>query len=150
MSPHLGGIETFEENAATDIDGSITWIAYGISPVLRFIKYEKSGVLIPHYDSPFIYNKNYRTLKSVVIYLTEPKNDEGATRFINDINFNVPLSKRNLEDKTEVAKNEDVILRVSPDLGSALVFNHRILHDSEPVITGKCIIRADIIYRRVA
>jgi NAD+ synthetase len=134
----------------TDWGNYPVWRAVGVSPVMRFIKYTEGGLLVPHYDAPFDYHDGKRTLMSLVLYLTDNTRAEGgATRFIRDPQFGMPLDERNLDDWTRYAKPEDVLLRVKPRAGSALVFDHRLLHDSEPLLGGvKIIMRTDIIFER--
>lgn len=75
-----------------------TWYPVGFSPMLRFMRYESGGQHYAHYDAGFIYpDDNYRTLQSVVIYLTTNK-EGGATRFIEDNQFYLPIWERDHQD----------------------------------------------------
>ena len=123
------------------------WSPYAISPMWRFMKYEKGGKHYAHYDAGFIYpSSEYRTLQSVVIYLTD-SNNGGATRFIRD-NQTTSVWERNHLDWTREVKEEEVIARVYPKEGSILVFDHRMCHDVEEYTgeTSRIIVRTDIIY----
>lgn len=112
----------------------------GVSPLLRFIKYKKDGFLLPHYDSSFPISENQKTLKSLVIYLTD--NVDGRTRFIKpkDNSKNDWSNPPSLEEIIEINHHKK---------GSFLSFDHDTLHDSEICSTEKIIIRTDLVYEKV-
>jgi len=121
------------------------------SPMMRFMRYEKSGQHYAHYDAGYIYkNDNYRTLMSYVIYLTDCK-EGGSTRFIQDNQQDIPIWEREHGDWTKEASIDDVIYSVKPKKGSILLFDHRICHDVEQYMgnTPRIIIRGDIIFEAV-
>lgn len=148
------------ETTNTDWDGTTSWSAIGINPLLRFIKYTDGGYLVPHYDAPYVADEFERTLASVVIYLDGNTDDngnvvgkDGETRFLKDSQYGTPVGERDLEDKAEPASDEDVIRSISPEAGDAIIFDHRILHESHAfraLVEGaeKNILRTDIMYRR--
>lgn len=142
----------FTDADNTDWDGHEVWEPIGISPLLRFIKYTDGGWLVVHYDAPYVESDEVRTLQSVVIYLDQTETLQGgATRYMEDPQAGIPIAQRNLNDQTRQASEEEVRLRFSPEHGTAVVFDHRLLHDAEKV-TGegnKIIIRTDIMYRKV-
>ena len=75
----------------------------------------------------------------------------GATRFLRDPQSELPYAERDFSDWTRLAQPEEVLASVNGEAGDALIFNHRILHDSEP-LTGagsKTVLRTDIIFERV-
>jgi len=115
------------------------------------MKYERGGQHFAHYDAGFIYpDDNYRTLQSIVIYLTTV-NCGGATRFIQDSQQNIPIWERNHLDWTREAASSEVLAISQPQAGSILVFDHRECHDVE-IYSGehpRIVIRGDIIYRSV-
>lgn len=134
----------------TDFDDHEIWEPIGVSPLLRFIKYEDGGWLVVHYDAPYIESDEIRTLQSFVIYL-EDTIEGGATRYLNDPQAHLPITERDLSDQKRAADEDEVKIRFAPANGSAVVFDHRLLHDAEKV-TGegnKIIIRTDIMYRKV-
>jgi NAD+ synthetase len=147
---HVGNPRIMNAYTPTDWDGTRVWRAVGVSPLLRFIRYEQGGLLVPHYDGPFIYHEGKRTLVSVIVYIDSGVKGTGATRFIKDPQSNLPVSERNLDDWTRCAFEEEVLSKVSPDPGTCLVFDHRLLHDSEAYSgsTDKVILRTDIIFER--
>ena len=104
-----------------------------------------------HYDAGYFYDDtDYRTLKSMVIYLTT--NETCATRFINDKNETVPVWLRNHSDWSRKTRENEVVLKSKPVAGRALIFDHRLCHDVEEY-DGKegsrIIIRGDIIYKKI-
>lgn len=123
------------------------FIACAVSPLLRFMKYEKGGTHFPHYDAGFIYpDESKRTLKSMVIYLTTNKGC--ATRFIKDKQNNIPIWKRNHDDWNRTPKNSEIIAKSDSVQGNVLIFNHRLCHDVEKYLGDgpRIIIRGDIVY----
>lgn len=143
---------TCDENTLTDWwQGDKTrteWEPVAFSPMLRFMRYEKAGEHYAHYDAGFIYpNDNYRSLKSVVIYLTT--NTSGETRFIEDDQTG-PVWDRNHDDfikRTEIGK---AIAASVPEAGNILIFDHRMCHDVAEYKGdegSRIIIRGDIVYK---
>lgn len=131
----------------TDHDNYNNWIFSGINPLLRFIHYKNSGFLIPHYDAPFIKNNNERTLSTMVIYLTD--NEDGHTRFLKDSQLLKPIHERDFSDQFYSPEKEDILLSIKPKKGDALIFDHRLLHDSQSVNDNhKVIIRTDLLFKR--
>lgn len=127
------------------------WRAVGLSPVLRFMRYERGGEHNTHYDAGYDYgfHAGRRTLLSVVWYLTTcPPSLGGCTRFIEDGQGNIPTYKRNHDDWTRRALEDEVLLSVSPVMGHALVFPHRAAHDVQAWNgdTPRIIIRGDVVF----
>jgi NAD+ synthetase len=124
-----------------DYDGCKVWRPIGINPYFRFIRYLDKDNLVPHYDSPTVFNDTTKTLRSVVIYLTT--NKTGQTCFIKE---------REQADYKDWAMSEtqtDILETIPCVKGSALVFNHRLLHSSHQIEDEeKIIIRTDIIYEK--
>lgn len=140
----------FDKNAATDTDKSNIWRPIGISPLFRYIKYTSGGLLVPHYDAPYIYSNKQRTLMSLVIYLDAKGVTGGETRFIKDKQVKLPFDERNFNDWTRFAKEDEILFEIVPKAGAAISFDHRILHDSSK-INGKgqkVIMRTDIVFTR--
>lgn len=145
--------EFFPYHFPTDIDDHEVWRPVGISPLLRFVRYENNGGLVPHYDAPYVENDHTRTLKSLIIYLDDdPHIDGGETRFLYDSQAATPVPARNLNDGLELLPRDTPQIRhsVKPTPGMGLIFPHRIWHDSAPVIGEgvKTILRTDIMYTK--
>ena len=151
IAPHIPRVRLMNDDTPTDFDDHPVWRAAGVAPLMRFIRYKQSGALIPHYDSTHILNGQKRTLMSVVLYVSAPTaGGGGETRFINDPQQGVARHQKDYSDWTRLAQEDDILLPVKPQTGSALIFDHRLLHDSAP-ITGageKIIIRTDLEYLR--
>lgn len=142
----------FDERDSTDWDGHPIWRPIGVNPLLRFISYEQQGLLVPHYDAPYIESDSRRTLVTVVIYLHADKElIGGATRFIRDPQHQLPLADRDYADRDEFAREDEITCSVSPTPGQALLFDHRLLHDSEPLSGSgrKVICRTDVLFEKV-
>lgn len=153
IKPVVPVVRVMDDDTPTDWNGDPVWRAIGINPLMRFIRYTSGGLLVPHYDAPYDYRAGKRTLMSFVLYLTDNgAADGGATRFIKDPQSSLPLSQRIYEDWHwgRLATKEDVRAVVRPQSGSALVFDHRLLHDSEELhgSTPKVIIRTDVVFER--
>lgn len=138
----------FDEMSPVDYDNHPEWKPVGINPLMRFIQYRDGGELVTHYDAPFIQDEKTRSLMTLVIYLSD--NETGATRFIKDPQIDKPQREYDYSDWTSPARDDQVIIAIKPRKCGALMFGHRILHDSQPVINEtKTIIRTDIMFRKV-
>jgi hypothetical protein len=137
----------FDSSEHSDWDGHPCWQPEAVNPLLRFIRYEPgSGELVAHYDAPYVESTRRKTLLTFLIYLSD-NTDEGKTRFLKDPQEALPFEQRNFDDHTSVGKDSDVFLAVSPRAGDALIFEHRLLHDSSPIRLGpeKLVLRTDLI-----
>ncbi len=144
-------VEFIAPGSSVDAAGCTVWRAAGVSPLFRFIKYTEDGILVPHYDAPFDFGDGRRTLKSMIVYLTDGSSG-GATRFVRDPQQNIAPAERKYDDWTRTAREDEILLSLAPAAGSALVFNHRVLHDSAPAgkkAAQKVVMRADIVYEKV-
>lgn len=145
-------LRTMRADTPTDWEGSRVWRAVGINPLLRFIQYRQGGLLIPHYDAPYEAPDGRRTLMSVLLYLADAtlEADRGATRLLIDPQRNRPLSERDFTDWPSPGPSNSprVLVRVLPRAGSALVLDHRILHDadSHEGDSPKLLLRTDILF----
>lgn len=151
ISAFLPEVKRCDDTTNTDWDGHEEWIPVGVNPLLRFIKYTDGGHLIPHYDAPYVASDDERTLTSLVIYLDKDERITGGeVAFLHDPQSGIPVQDRNLEDWTAPAMDEDIKFMFSPNPGSGLVFDHRILHESR-LVEGpgvKTIIRTDVMYAK--
>jgi NAD+ synthetase len=125
------------------------WRFCGVSPLFRYIRYEDGSLLIPHYDAPYEYNKNKKTLMSVVIYLKTPTKG-GDTRFIQDPQLSLKENTKDFKDWIREANRSEIIYSINPIEGDCLIFDHRLLHDAQMVVgkQNKVIIRTDLIFER--
>lgn len=128
------------------------WKWAGVSPMLRYMTYLNGGKHFTHFDAGFVYpDDNYRTLFSFVLYLST--NSSGATRIIDDKQSHLPVWDRNHDDWTREAREDEVIVKSYPTIGSVLIFPHRVSHDVEMFLPSdgekRIIIRGDLLYRSV-
>lgn len=141
---------TMDEFSPTDHGGHALWRPVGVSPLFRFIRYAEGGQLVGHYDATYESNDTHRTLMSMVIYLTP--NERGATRFLRDAQLGKPIVDYDFADWDRAGHDDEVIARFAPEIGNAVIFDHRLLHDSEPLEAGdpeKIIIRTDIMFEKI-
>lgn len=138
----------FSETNSAPTEGHALWKPVGLNPLMRYIRYEGEGLLVPHYDGPFVWTEKRRTLMSLVLYLTTSESDSGRTRFIRDDSAEAPDAEKDYSDWARLARPDEVIQQLAPKAGSAIMFNHRLLHDSEPLPAGhtKTIIRTDVVF----
>ena len=121
--------------------------------MLRFMRYDEDSEHYAHYDAGYFYPDNlYRTLKSMVIYLTT--NQQGSTRFIKDNQSNIRVQERSHEDWSRRVLSDEVLFESYPEQGKVMLFNHRMCHDVQQFHrTGdekyRIIIRGDVIYERL-
>ena len=139
-----------EPTTPTDHDNHGLWRPVGVSPLFRFIRYAEGGQLVAHYDATYKESDTRRTLMSMVIYLTN--NERGATRFLRDPQQGKRMDEMDFADWDRAGRDDEVILRNNPAIGDAIIFDHRMLHDGEPLGPGdpeKIIIRTDIMFEKV-
>lgn len=141
-------IREMKDNTPTNWDNSYFWKPIGVNPLFRLIKYKEKCKLIPHYDDSYIKDNDTRTLSSFIIYLTT--NKTGKTRFLKDKQINLNLKDRNYQDQFFTPKKKSILKDYKATRNWGLIFDHRLLHDSEELINEeKIIIRTDILYRRL-
>ena len=127
----------------------------GISPMFRYMRYDKGGKHYAHYDAGYIYDNPYnefRTLYSFVFYLTT--NTSGATRFIHDGQENTKIWNRNHDDWNRETNEDEVICKSYPKEGKLIIFPHRMCHDVEEFIPEnndekRIIIRGDVLFKQL-
>ena len=96
--------------------------AIGANERFRCYRYAPGQRFAPHYDGAFIRNHRERSLLTLMVYLNEGFTG-GATAF------------------------HDFGVHVAPRTGTALIFQHRLLHEGCAVIAGtKYVLRSDVMY----
>lgn len=123
------------------------WRAHEISPLLRFMRYEKGGLHHPHYDNSYDYGDGRRTLMSFVLYLTDAS-PGGRTRIVRDGQEHLAMPSRTHDDWSRPARDDEVIAAVVPTQGAMLMFDHRVCHDIERYEgdSPRIIIRGDVVF----
>ena len=156
LRPVLPSVRFLDERSPTDAfatehrHGHRTWRLVGLSPLLRFMRYDPGGRHLCHYDAGFDYGDGRRTLLSVVFYLSDASGS-GATRFVRDGQEGLPARERDVSDWVRDTREDEVIARVYPREGEALVFDHRLCHDVErwDGPGPRVIVRGDVVYEAI-
>ncbi|CAD7704156.1 unnamed protein product [Ostreobium quekettii] len=79
-----------------------------------------------------------------MVYLNDDF-EGGATNFLKDV---APLQSN--EERRPRATPDQIRHKVMPEAGTAIIFNHRLLHEGETVTAGvKYMLRSDVMYTRV-
>jgi hypothetical protein len=128
---------------ATRVVGGVAWQAVGVNPALRLIRYEAGGVVLPHYDGPFVESAERESMLTLVVYLSDTCVD-GGTRFLFDT-----VPDASYADWLRAARDDEVCSTVSARSGDCAVFAHRILHEAPSVREPKLVIRSDIMFEKV-
>ncbi len=101
------------------------WEVCGANERLRCYRYEAGEYFAPHFDGAFVRHRDERSLLTFMVYLNDCPHG-GATNF-----FALGYS-------------------VTPSTGTALLFNHPLLHEGAEVTAGvKYALRTDLMYRRI-
>lgn len=103
----------------------------GLHQRLRFYRYESGQTFKKHRDGA-MESDDHKSLLTFLIYLNEGCKG-GETIFYEDGTGPVSTAKEQL--------------RVNPEQGTLLVFNHSIIHEGAPVTAGvKYVVRSDLMY----
>jgi len=108
------------------------WEPLGLNERLRFYRYDPGQKFDWHRDGHFARDENERSLLTFMVYLNE-ECEGGETLFgqRNDTAY-------------------EVVRRVRPKTGTALMFLHRLLHKGDTVDNGqKYVMRTDVMFRRL-
>jgi len=100
------------------------WELCGANERLRCYRYEQGQYFAPHFDGAFTRHRGERSLLTMMVYLNACEAG-GHTALL------------------------DLELTVQPRRGTALLFNHHLLHEGARVERGiKYAVRTDLMYRR--
>lgn len=95
----------------------------GVNERFRYYRYHPGQRFVRHFDGSFRRNAKEESALTFMIYLNDAA-EGGATRFL------------------------DLDLEVVPRRGTALLFQHRLLHEGAEVTSGvKYVLRTDVMYR---
>ena len=101
------------------------WTAVGLNERFRYYRYDPGQYFRWHGDGAFARSHYERSLLTAMVYLSD--DFEGGSTEFSDYGA------------------------VIPERGSALFFEHRLIHQGAPVIRGrKYVLRTDVRYRREA
>ncbi|MDC0721990.1 2OG-Fe(II) oxygenase [Nannocystis bainbridge] len=102
------------------------WQAVGLNERLRFYRYEPGQYFRWHHDGAFHRSLHEQSLLTVMLYL-DAEFTGGSTEF----------------------EHAGEVVRVAPERGMVLVFDHPLCHQGAPVRSGvKHVLRTDVMYRR--
>lgn len=122
-----------------------TWRPYGVNECVRFCKYGKGGHFQPHRDGGFVLTDDDRSVYTVLIYLNSRDQDfRGGSTVL------FPGNDESDSTVRRSGKEDDSSVQVDAKQGTALLFNHDMMHAGGIVESGeKIILRTDIMCRRV-
>jgi hypothetical protein len=108
------------------------WHALGLNERFRFYRYDPGQRFDWHYDGSFERFPSERSKLTFMVYLNE--GFEGGTT--------------ELHLRADGFSKDDPVASVIPETGMALLFDHRILHQGSPVVSGrKYVLRSDVMYQ---
>lgn len=120
------------------------WQPIGLNKLFRLCRYFPGGHFAPHFDGFYSKSPGERSLKTFMIYLNGDF-DGGSTNFVDETQT---LHKD--ENGKYCAEKENIICKIKPEAGMAILFNHQRLHEGEQLLSGKkYILRTDIMYRKI-
>ena len=95
----------------------------GANERFRIYRYDAGECFRPHFDGAFVRNDEEQSYLTLMVYLNDGFGG-GETKFL------------------------DFDLNVIPRAGTALFFQHQLLHEGAPVLSGvKYVLRTDVMYR---
>lgn len=126
----FGDLSSLLPAAVTAADGS-TWSLCGLNSRFRFCRYRGGQGFRIHQDGAHEPAADRRSILTLQVYLDDdPARVGGQTRFY-------------------AARQGGLLGGVTPRIGRAIVFEHRLWHDGEPVTQGeKHVLRTDVMYQR--
>jgi prolyl 4-hydroxylase len=104
------------------------WLPLRLNECFRITEYhEESGGFAAHQDAAFVATTERRSIWTLVVFLEAANLEGGETEFEID----------------------GRCIRIKPEIGSAVIFNHEILHSGLPVSNGKKVVmRSDVVFAR--
>lgn len=141
VDPKLGNIKP----CGFGTDGE--WRTDSVNKCFRFNQYIAPSIgFKPHRDATFIENEDIRSILTVLIYLND--NFSGGNTVFYDT-----VGPRDGEDivADEMKKGYHERFTYNPKRGSVLIFNHNMIHEGAPLLSGtKYVIRSDIVFKRIS
>lgn len=108
------------------------WRLLGLNPRLRCCRFVEGQRFARRRDGARFEGPDVRSFLTAEIFLNDGQFEGGRMRYFRDRWCPEPS------------------LAVTPRAGTALVFDHRLWHDAEPVTGGrKYVLRSDVLYKRV-
>lgn len=119
-----------------------------VSKYFRCMEYLEGGSHYAHYDSDYVYIDKVSTCMSLVVYL-DTTEEGGHLVFTKDEPKRVLSVERALAfDGDAPMSEEDIVLKVRPEMGLIVVFPHELKHGVMPNAPGETrrIIRGDLLF----
>jgi WD40 repeat protein/predicted 2-oxoglutarate/Fe(II)-dependent dioxygenase YbiX len=115
------------------VRGGATWALDTLNPRLRACRYRDGQAFAVHRDGPWCPDDTRRTWLTVMLYLDDADSFAGGlTRFVDGPSGAATLTT------------------IAPRRGAAVVFDHTLWHEGQPVTSGtKRVLRTDVLYRRI-
>ena len=123
------------------------WEPYKINDCFRFNQYIGPSIgFTAHRDATYIENEDIRSILTILIYLNEDF-DHGETIFLKSHN----KRQKGQIVSEELANGYHERFKYKPVTGSALIFNHNMIHLGNKIFENdtKYVIRTDIVFKRI-
>ncbi|XP_033734272.1 uncharacterized protein LOC117323265 isoform X2 [Pecten maximus] len=121
------------------------WVPVGLNKLFRLCRYHPGGHFAPHFDGFFEEDSKHRSMKTLMVYLNGDFTG-GSTNFVDE-------SQTLHMDETGkyCAEEENILCKIQPEAGMAIIFNHHRLHEGQKLGDNKkYILRTDIMYKKVS
>ncbi|OWF40651.1 uncharacterized protein LOC110463519 [Mizuhopecten yessoensis] len=135
-SQHIHGIPCVVEGK---------WVPTRLNKLFRLCRYHPGGHFAPHFDGFYEEDSKNRSMKTLMVYLNGDFTG-GSTNFVDD-------SQTLHMDETGkyCAEDKNILCRIQPEAGMAIIFNHHRLHEGQTLGDNKkYILRTDIMYKKVS
>ncbi|KAK7471519.1 hypothetical protein BaRGS_00035858 [Batillaria attramentaria] len=120
------------------------WQPLGLNSVWRLCRYTPGGHFAPHFDGHFVRSSQERSLQTFMLYINGDF-EGGSTNFIDE-----HQTLYQDEEGKYCAEEKNILCRLQPEPGLAIIFNHHRLHEGQKLKTGvKYILRTDIMFRNI-
>jgi hypothetical protein len=144
LLPHLQR-EDIADVRPYGFGGEGVWQPVGINPCIRFTRYKPGGHFSLHRDGSYVESDQYRSIFTVMVYLNGSEAYQGGETYFQSSDEQSPPPGHAAQHVPGVLS-----ATVVPRRGTALVFNHDVLHQGVAVTQGmKYILRTDLMFRLI-
>lgn len=140
--PSMNAADFYHQPVGTGSRG--VWLPYGLNECFRFGRTTEGCRFKAHLDGPWCPDPSQCSIYTILIYLNDEQTEApygfvgGDTNFLQDDGQHLDQNK-----------SYEVLCRVRPKMGGALIFKHETLHEGAPVTEGaKYILRTEIMFYR--
>lgn len=114
-----------------------------INTCIRINKYCNTE-LAPHRDASLTVGTCLRSNYTILIYLND--DFEGAeTEFIIKNNNLLTSNGLTIKEELQLIQDDAIIYKIKPKAGTCVIFDHGIIHKSNPLIGTKYVLRTDLL-----